>query len=55
MKGCLHTPFEDKAKPHFEDKAKPHFEDKAKRSSIKKVEQKIELYVRVRLVIECMT
>ena len=39
MKGCLHTPFEDKAK----------------RSSIKKVEQKIELYVRVRLVIECMT
>ena len=37
MKGCLHTPFEDQAE----------------RSSVERVEQEIELPVRVRLVIEC--
>ena len=37
IKGCLRT----------------HFEDQAERSSIKRMEQEIELHVRVCLVIEC--
>ena len=37
MKGCIRTPFKDQAE----------------RSSVIEFEQKIELHVRVRLVIEC--
>ena len=39
MKGCLRTPFKEQVE----------------RSSIKSIEQEIELSVRVRLVIECRT